>query len=62
MILDNGALHHCPRGQRQGFAMRSDQIDFDTATQAVRQAKKGTPSKHPIRGDELRALRRLTLE
>ena len=29
---------------------------------AVRRAKKGTPSTHPIRGDELRALRRLQRE
>ena len=29
---------------------------------AVRRAKKGTPSTHPIRGDELRALRRLARE
>jgi integrase len=39
--------------------LRWDQIDFDTATLAVRRAKKGTPVTHPIRGDELRALRRL---
>jgi integrase len=32
------------------------------ATLAVRRAKKGTPSTHPIRGDELRALRRLARE
>ena len=36
--------------------LRWDQIDFDHATLAVRRAKKGTPSTHPIRGDELRAL------
>jgi integrase len=41
---------------------RWDQIDFDNATLAVRRAKKGTPSTHPIRGDGLRALRRLTRE
>jgi site-specific recombinase XerD len=28
----------------------------------VRRAKKGTPATHPIRGDELRALRRLQRE
>ena len=27
--------------------------------QRVRRAKKGTPSTHPIRGDEMRALRKL---
>ncbi len=42
--------------------LRWDQIDFDNATLAVRRAKKGTPSTHPIRGDELRALRRLARE
>ena len=42
--------------------LRWDQIDIDTATLAVRRAKKGTPSTHPIRGDELRRLRRLQHE
>src|SRR5450755_3464526 len=39
--------------------LRWDQIDFDTATLHVRRVKQGTPSTHPIMGDELRALRRL---
>lgn len=39
-----------------------DQIDFATATLHVRRAKRGTPSTHPILGDELRALRRLQRE
>jgi integrase len=38
------------------------QIDFNAGTMAVRRAKKGTPATHPIRGDELRALRRLQRE
>ena len=38
------------------------QIDFEAATLAVRRLKKGTPATHPIRGDELRALRRLQRE
>jgi type 1 fimbriae regulatory protein FimB/type 1 fimbriae regulatory protein FimE len=42
--------------------LRWDQIDFNSATIAVRRAKKGTPSTHPIRGDELRALRKLQRE
>jgi integrase len=42
--------------------LRWDQVDFGNATLAVRRAKKGTPSTHPIRGDELRALRRLARE
>ena len=39
--------------------LRWDQIDFDTATMAVRRAKRGTPATHPFRGDESRALRKL---
>jgi integrase len=39
-----------------------DQVDFRTATLHVRRVKKGTPSTHPILGDELRALRRLQRE
>ena len=42
--------------------LRWDQIDFTTATLHVRRAKKGTPSTHPIIGDEMRALRRLQRE
>lgn len=42
--------------------LRWDQIDFDTANLAVRRAKKGSPSTHPITGDEMRALRRLQRE
>jgi type 1 fimbriae regulatory protein FimB/type 1 fimbriae regulatory protein FimE len=42
--------------------LRWDQIDFDQATLAVRRVKKGSPSTHPIRGEELRALRKLQRE
>lgn len=42
--------------------LRWDQIDFATATMHVRRVKQGTPATHPIRGDELRALRRLQRE
>jgi integrase len=42
--------------------LRWAQIDFDTANLAVRRVKSGSPSTHPIRGDELRALRRLERE
>jgi integrase len=42
--------------------LRWDQIDFGAATLAVRRVKKGTPATHPIRGDELRALRKLQRE
>lgn len=42
--------------------LRWDQIDFSAATLHVRRVKQGTPSTHPLRGDELRALRRLQRE
>jgi integrase len=42
--------------------LRWDQIDFNRATLAVRRVKQGTPSTHPIQGDELRALRQLQRE
>lgn len=44
------------KGQRD---LRWDQADFQAATLHVRRVKHGTPSAHPIVGDELRALRRL---
>jgi type 1 fimbriae regulatory protein FimB/type 1 fimbriae regulatory protein FimE len=42
--------------------LRWDQVDFTAATLHVRRVKQGTPSTHPIPGDELRALRRLLRE
>jgi integrase len=42
--------------------LRWEQVDFKTAALHVRRVKKGTPSTHPILGDELRALRRLQRE
>lgn len=42
--------------------LRWDQVNFSTATLHVRRVKRGTPSTHPIMGDELRALRRLQRE
>jgi integrase len=42
--------------------LRWDQIDFATANLHVRRVKQGSPSTHPIMGDELRALRRLRRE
>jgi integrase len=38
------------------------QIDFASAALHVRRAKNGKPATHPIRGDELRALRKLRRE
>jgi len=42
--------------------LRWDQVDFATATLHVRRVKQGSPSTHPILGDELRMLRRLQRE
>jgi site-specific recombinase XerD len=42
--------------------LRWDQIDFTTALLHVRRVKRGTPATHPIRGDEMRALRKLQRE
>jgi type 1 fimbriae regulatory protein FimB/type 1 fimbriae regulatory protein FimE len=39
--------------------LRWEQIDFTAATLHVRRVKKGTPATHPLRGDEMRALRKL---
>jgi integrase len=38
------------------------QIELDHGRMHVRRAKNGTPSVHPIRGDEIRALRKLRRE
>lgn len=42
--------------------LRWDQIEFTSASLHVRRVKKGTPSTHPIQGDELRMLRKLQRE
>ena len=42
--------------------LRWNQIDFDAAILHVRLIKNGTPSTHPLLGDEMRALRRLQRE
>ncbi len=42
--------------------LRWDQVEFESGTLHVRRVKQGVPSTHPIRGDELRALRRLKRE
>jgi integrase len=42
--------------------LRWEQVDFNAAVLHVRRVKNGTPSTHPLRGDELRALRRLQRE
>ena len=42
--------------------LRWEQIDWNSATLHVRRVKSGKPSTHPIRGDELRGLRKLQRE
>jgi site-specific recombinase XerD len=42
--------------------LRWDQVEFASGTLHVRRVKRGTPSTHPVLGDELRALRRLLRE
>jgi integrase len=42
--------------------LRWSQVDFDNARLHVTRRKNGVPSVHPIKGDELRALRRLKRE
>jgi integrase len=38
------------------------QIELDAGRMHIRRAKNGTPAVHPIRGDEIRALRKLRRE
>jgi integrase len=42
--------------------LRWEQFDLNAATLHVRRVKNGKPSTHPIRGDELRGLRKLQRE
>jgi integrase len=42
--------------------LRWEQVDFRTTSLHVRRVKQGSPSTHPVLGDELRALRRLQRE
>ena len=42
--------------------LRWEQVEFTSGALHVRRVKRGTPSTHPILGDELRALRRLQRE
>jgi integrase len=43
-------------------ALRWDQVDLPGGTLHVTRVKQGTPTTHPLRGPELRALRRLQRE
>src|SRR3990170_4429091 len=43
-------------------ALRRDQVDLEQGTLHVNRLKNGTPSVHPLRGPEIRALRKLFRE
>ena len=43
----------------EAASLKWEQIDFSGSTIHIRRVKKGTPSTHPLLGDELRALRKL---
>jgi integrase len=49
-------------GPRRWWTCGGEQVEFRTATPHIRRVKQGTPSTHPILGDELRALRGLQRE
>jgi integrase len=55
------AYHHGLRASEL-VDLRWDQIDFRGAVLHVRRVKQGTPSTHPVQGNELRALRKLQRE
>jgi type 1 fimbriae regulatory protein FimB/type 1 fimbriae regulatory protein FimE len=55
------AYRHGLRGS-EVCDLRWEQIDWNSATLHVRRVKSGKPSTHPVRGDELRALRKLQRE
>ena len=46
----------------EAVSLKWDQIDLKAGHLHVRRAKNGTPSTHPMQGDELRALRLLARE
>ena len=46
----------------EACVLRWDQVEFNAAVLHVRRVKNGTPSTHPLIGDEMRALRRLQRE
>src|SRR5262249_17512035 len=57
LVAYRHGLRACEPGGREW-----PQVEWTAGRLHVRRAKNGTPSVHPIRGDELRALRRLQRE
>jgi integrase len=55
------AYRHCLRAAELVY-LRWSQVDLDNARLHVRRVKNGVHSVHPLRGDEMRALRRLKRE
>jgi integrase len=55
------AYRHGLRAQ-EAADLEWSQVEFETATMHIRRVKRGKPAEHPIRGDELRALRQLQRE
>jgi Phage integrase family len=56
--------HRAPQPAERGALcdLRRDQVELNAAVLHVRRVKNGTPSTHPLLGDEMRALRRLQRE
>ncbi len=46
----------------EAISLKWDQVSFKQAQMHVRRLKGGTPAVHPVKGDELRLLRKLTRE
>jgi integrase len=66
--LIEAARKHGRYGHRDGLRaselcdLQWHQVEINTGRLHVRRSKKGTPSVHPMQGDEIRALRRLQRE
>jgi integrase len=58
--VDRQLLHHALASEL--CDLQWHQVEINTGRLHVRRSKKGTPSVHPMQGDEIRALRRLQRE
>lgn len=52
-------MYHHGLRVSEAISLRWEQIDFKQALLYVKRKKNGTPSNHPLTGDEIRALRKL---